>query len=63
MCEISMGYLSNHERNVFREGVSAAASNKRDIVVVPDGDQNGVISQDTGNTTEEGGSGAGESRK
>ena len=63
MCEISTVYLSNLERNVFREGVSAAASNKRDLVIVPDGDQNGDISQDTGNTAEEGGSGAGESGK
>ena len=63
MFEISTVDLSNLERNVFREGVSAAAAKKRDLVIVPDGDQNGDISQDAGNTAEEGGSGAGESRK
>ena len=63
MCEISTVDLSNLERNVFREGVSAAASKKRDLVIVPDGDHNGDISQDAGNTAEEGGSGAGEARK
>ena len=46
----------------IREGVSAA-SNKRDLVIIPDGDQNGDTSQDAGNTAEEGGSGAGVSRK
>ena len=46
----------------IREGVSAA-SKKRDLVIVPDGDQNGDTSQDTSNTTEEGDSGAGESGK